>query len=105
MKCPYKMPLETYYGQLGKMWLVEDAEGKILFFDLTEAKAKYIVTALNSHEKLVNACEKAKWLYDELALSSLGAACKYGNNYEPPTKEDCLAIRELLEQALKAEKL
>ena len=54
-----------------------------------------------SYEKLVNACEKAKWLYDELALSTLGAACKYGDNYQPPTKEDCLHIRELLEQALK----
>ncbi len=74
MKCPYDIPLEVYYGQLSKMWLVEDAEGKVLFFDLTEAKAKYIVTAINSREKLVNACEKAKWLYDELALSSLKEA-------------------------------
>ena len=58
MKCPYNLPLETYYGQLSKMWLVENAEGKVLFFDLTEAKAKYIVTAINSHEKLTEALSK-----------------------------------------------
>ncbi len=52
MKCPYNMPLETYYGQLSKMWLVEDAEGKVLFFDLTEAKADYIVTAINAYDSM-----------------------------------------------------
>ncbi|KKN07551.1 hypothetical protein LCGC14_1065720 [marine sediment metagenome] len=57
MKCPYNIPLEAYYGTLSKMWLIKDAEGKVLFFDLTEAKADYIVTAINSHEKLVELAE------------------------------------------------
>ncbi|KKL62610.1 hypothetical protein LCGC14_2183530, partial [marine sediment metagenome] len=57
MKCPYNIPLEAYYGTLSKMWLIKDAEGKVLFFDLTEAKADYIVTAINSHEKLAELAE------------------------------------------------
>ena len=58
MKCPYNIPLEAYYGTLSKMWLVKDAEGKVLFFDLTEAKADYIVTAINSYEKSAEAIDE-----------------------------------------------
>lgn len=43
---------------------------------------------------------QAKWLYDQLALSPLDAAAKYGDEYEPPTDEQCLEIREMVESAI-----
>lgn len=50
--------------------------------------------------KLLEACKKSKWLYDHLALSPIAAACKYGDNYEPLTKEKCLEVIELLNEIL-----
>jgi len=99
MQCPFELPVKLKPDY--RLFFVTEANGLIISNPLKENQAAYIVQVINSHKKLVNACEKAKWLYDELALSTLGAACKYGDNYEPPTKEDCLQIRELLEQALK----
>lgn len=51
------------------------------------------------------ALTQAKWLYDELALSPLAAACKYGDEYEPATDEDCLEVREMIEAAIPVSEL
>ena len=53
-KCPYKLPLESYYNTIGEMWLIKNREGKILWWDLTEQQATYIVQVINRHEKLVD---------------------------------------------------
>jgi len=50
-----------------------------------------------------HALERAKWLYDELSLGPLGAAAKYGPDYESPTEDTCLEIRGLIEDALKTQ--
>ncbi len=96
---PFELPIRASHNTLFSA--IYSNTGTRICRGLTKIEADYIVFAINSYGKLVDACEKAKWLYDELALSTLGAACKYGDNYQPPTKEDCLNIRELLEQALK----
>ena len=49
---------------------------------------------------LLDACKRARELYDHLALGTLEAACKYGDNYEPPIDEDWLNMRAGLEQAI-----
>jgi len=51
---------------------------------------------------LVAALKEAAWLYDQLALSPLEAAVKYGDTYEPPSDEDCLRIRGQIHEALLA---
>ena len=51
-------------------------------------------------DELLEACKRARELYDHLALGTLEAACKYGDNYEPPTDEDWLNMRTGLEQAI-----
>lgn len=51
MDCPYNIPLKAKYGKLSDSWLVENAKGIVLFFDLSEERAKYLVQAINSHEK------------------------------------------------------
>jgi len=53
MKCPFELPLEVYYSTMGEMWLVKDGKGNIIWHQLTEQQADYIVHAINSHEKLV----------------------------------------------------
>ena len=66
-----------------------------------KANAKLIASA----PELLEACKEAARLYDELALSLLAAAAKYGPNYEPPTDEEWLEMRKELKQAIaKAEK-
>lgn len=50
--------------------------------------------------ELLKACEEARNLYDHLALGTLEAAAKYGPDYEPPTDEDCLEVRDLLETVI-----
>ena len=45
------------------------------------------------------AAKMAADLYDQLALGPLEAAAKYGPDYEPPTDEDCLAVRNALHMA------
>lgn len=59
MECPYNIPLKAKYGKLSDSWFVENAKGIVLFFDLTEQRADYIVQAINSHEKLVDVCRNA----------------------------------------------
>jgi hypothetical protein len=51
-------------------------------------------------EELEKACRAARDFYDRLALSSLEAAARYGPGYIPPTDEECLEVRGILEAAL-----
>lgn len=62
MKCPYDIPLKPIYCRLAESWIVEDVNGYVVFADLniSEAKANYIVQAINSHEKLVKHVEALK---------------------------------------------
>jgi hypothetical protein len=55
---------------------------------------------LDSIGELVKACERARYLYDHLALSPLESAAKYGPDYEPPSIEDMLETRNLLDRAI-----
>ena len=50
--------------------------------------------------ELLEACKEAARLYDHFSLSPLAAASKYGDNYEPPTQEEYLEMRKILEQAI-----
>lgn len=50
--------------------------------------------------ELAGACEKARDMYDELAMGKLELAAKYGPDYTPLTDDDLLAVRDKLEQAL-----
>ena len=50
--------------------------------------------------RLLDACKKAAWLYDQLAMGPLDAAVKYGPDYMPPTDEQCLEIRQALHDAI-----
>ena len=61
MECPYDIPLKPVYCKLAESWIVEDINGYVVFADLniSEAKAKYIVQAINSHEKKMEAIEYA----------------------------------------------
>lgn len=61
-----------------------------------EANTRLIVAA----PKLLAACKVAADLYDHLSLGPLDAAAKYGPDYEPPTGEDMLAVRESLGLAI-----
>lgn len=88
MECPYKIPLKAYYGTLSKMWMVKDAEGKVIFFDISETQADYIVQAINSHEKLI---ELLRYPYN-LPMNEAG---DYDENVKWKTE---------VEQALEAEK-
>ena len=46
------------------------------------------------------ALKQAQWLYDELSLSPLEAAAKYGPDYEPATDEECLEVRRMIDTAI-----
>jgi hypothetical protein len=59
-----------------------------------EANAHLIAAA----PELYRACKEARLLH--LALSSLEVAARFGDNYQPPTDEDCLRVRGILEAAL-----
>jgi hypothetical protein len=50
--------------------------------------------------KLLEACRWARYLYDQLALGPLEAAAKYGPDYTPPSDEDWLKMRGMLEAAI-----
>ena len=50
--------------------------------------------------ELLAACKAARSLYDVFSLGPLEAAAKYGPDYELPTDEECLRIREQLETAI-----
>jgi len=57
MECPYRIPIHKslcgdFFDLIGK-------NGKILFRELTEQEADYIVQSINSHEKLVKLILKA----------------------------------------------
>lgn len=62
--------------------------------------AELILRAVNSYDDTLEALEQARWLYDQLSLGSLEAAAKYGDNYEPPTDEQYLEIRRMIESAI-----
>jgi hypothetical protein len=62
--------------------------------------AEYLTHAANCHEELLEACKRAKWLYDQLALSPLDAAVKYGDEYKPPGEDELLDIREQIGAAI-----
>jgi hypothetical protein len=59
-----------------------------------------IADLIASAPDLLAACKKAAWLYDEMALGPLGAAAKYGPDYEPPTDQECLNIRQIINDAI-----
>ncbi len=63
---------------------------------IAEANTRLIAAA----PELLEACKRARELYDHLALGTLEATCKYGDNYEPPTDEDWLNMRAGLEEAI-----
>lgn len=67
---------------------------------MNKAYIKRIDDLEAENAKLREACKRARDLYDHLALGSLEAACKYGDTCEPPTDENCLQVRGLLEAAL-----
>jgi hypothetical protein len=70
---------------------------------LCGSKTEEAINAWNTRPletELYEALKEAAWLYDQLALSPLSAAVKYGDNYEPPTDEDCLRIRGQINDAL-----
>jgi hypothetical protein len=78
----------------------------------SNANAKRIVSCVNACAgidpeavpEMLNACERAAKMYDELAFSNLKLACKYGDEYEPPTDADLLAVRQLLCDAIEKAK-
>ena len=61
-----------------------------------EANAQLIASA----PELLEVCKKARKLYDELSMSNLEIACKYGDEYEPMGEKDCLEMRKALDQAI-----
>lgn len=113
MECPFEK-LQAKYSKLLEMWIVKNIGGKVLFFDLTENQAVYIVQAINSHEKLE---EALAWLLEEYHFFSRkmteinnivqplwGELRERRNDYQ--LVEDFIEqIKEKgLEQALEAEK-
>ena len=83
MKCPFELPVEkevTHVTEAGVKYKVIAGTLVIAAF-LSKSEADYIVQAVNSHEKLVNALQ-------------------YVAKRENPDKEDEL-IREALEEAEK----
>lgn len=51
-------------------------------------------------DALLKAIKTAAWMYDEMALGPLEAACKYGDNYEPPSDAEWLKMRQGLHDAI-----
>ena len=47
-----------------------------------------------------DALKQARRFYDELSLSPLAAAAKYGPDYEPVTDEECLEVRRMIDVAI-----
>ena len=47
-----------------------------------------------------DALKQARRFYDELSLSPLEAAAKYGPDYEPVTDEECLEVRRMIDVAI-----
>ena len=76
----------------------QDARYKKYDEEWAASKKKNLLNA--AAPDLYKACKRAAWLYDELALSPLAAAAKYGDTYIPPSDEDCLEIREELKAAI-----
>jgi len=69
---------------------------------LAEANARLICLAINNLRPMVKALQKAAKMYDELALSPLESAAKYGPDHEPPKDEDWLAMRQRIATVLQA---
>jgi hypothetical protein len=61
-------------------------------------KITYLKGLLEEAEEVLR--EAAK-MYDELAMSPLESACKYGDNYTPLTDEDLLEMRAALDEVIK----
>ncbi len=84
------------------------ARGALLIFDglvaivggSTPEKALANACLIAAAPELLEACNEARHLYDELALGSLEAAAKYGPDYTPPTDEEWLEMRQQLEAAI-----
>ena len=57
MECPYKIPLR-YFLAGNQKYCVCDDNNSPLFNCLTKEQADYIVQAINSHEKLVEALKE-----------------------------------------------
>ena len=70
--------------------------------DECKVNSDYIIHACNQYPKLVAACKEAARLYDHLAMGTIEGAAKYGPDYEPPSDDEWLAFREMLEDALKS---
>jgi len=49
---------------------------------------------------LLAACENAAKLYDLLAYGPLDGAAHFGPDWNPPSDEDCLAVRGQLDAAI-----
>ncbi len=65
-----------------------------------ELARQAIELSVDSNAELLAACRTAKALYDDLSLTPLEGVIKYGEDYVPPTDEDCLAVRARLNSAL-----
>lgn len=59
MRCPFKLPVKKIVKRPYANPYIEDNEGKELCMCQDEVEADYIVQAINSHEKIVEACDHA----------------------------------------------
>ncbi len=79
----------------GSMDLICDLRGSPYINDIP-----YNSLLISAAPDLLEACKLACDFYDRLALSPLAGAAKYGPDYNPPTDEDCLEVRNMLENAI-----
>ena len=57
-----------------------------------------------THKELFEALKALNELCEHYQLSPLAAACKYGDNYEPPTEEECRKVYVQVNEVLKKQR-
>jgi hypothetical protein len=67
---------------------------------IAESVAPSLVPLIAAAPEMYKALKDAAWLYDQMAMGPLEAAAKYGDNYEPPSDDQCLGIRAAIHAAL-----
>lgn len=89
MKCPFELP--TYKDKWDvSSFCVREADGHLITAGLTEAKADYIVQAINSYEKL-----------ELLKQCSINFQCDNCHEWLTVTVEEIIGSDIKLKQALK----
>ena len=58
MKCPFELPVRAKYSEISDAYIVVDPHDKIVAYHCNDESSVYIVQAINSHEKLVEAIRK-----------------------------------------------